>query len=143
MRKPKFAISALVGLTAMLLLGGYFRQATAADMAGARQPVSSSSNPDSLHWPVPAGNQKYGAIDGKHLWQYVVEQAEIARHYRDDGHPQFWGRLAGTSGDVADAQWLLNKYRQIGLTDTRLQTINFFAPAMVGPVLGRHGDGRR
>jgi len=28
------------------------------------------------------------AFDGKHLWQYVMEQAEIARHYRDNGHPQ-------------------------------------------------------
>ena len=74
---------------------------------------------------APGG--KYAAIDGKHLWQYVVEQADIARHYRDSGHPQFWGRLAGTTADVEDAEWLLNKYKQIGL-ETRLQTVNFFAP---------------
>ena len=67
-------------------------------------------------------------IDGKHIWQYVAEQAQIAEHYRDQGHPQFWGRLAGTSGDVEDAQWLVNKYKQIGLTDTRLQTVDFFNP---------------
>jgi hypothetical protein len=84
--------------------------------------------PDPLHWPVPAGNAKYGAIDGKHLWRYVAEQAEIARQYRDSGHPQFWGRLAGTSADTADVQWLMNKYRQIGLTDTHVQTVNYFAP---------------
>jgi len=76
---------------------------------------------------APAQDAKYAAIDGKHLWQYVVEQSDIARHYRDSGHPQFWGRLAGTSADVEDAQWLLNKYKQIGL-ETRLQTVNFFAP---------------
>jgi hypothetical protein len=69
----------------------------------------------------------YAAIDGQHLWHYVVEQAEIARRYRDSGHPQFWGRLAGTSADVEDAEWLLNKYKQIGL-ETRLQTVNFFQP---------------
>lgn len=74
-----------------------------------------------------SGDAKYAAIDGKHLWQYVVEQSDIARRYRDSGHPQFWGRLAGTSADVEDAQWLLNRYKQIGL-ETRLQTINFFAP---------------
>ena len=71
------------------------------------------------------------------------EQAEIAEHYRDAGHPQFWGRLAGTSGDDADAQWLLNKYRQIGLTDTRVQTDQLFRSAMVGPIMERRGDRRR
>src|SRR5437868_4496031 len=76
---------------------------------------------------APVKDAKYAAIDGKHLWQYVVEQSDIARRYRDSGHPQFWGRLAGTSADVEDAQWLLNKYKQIGL-ETRLQTVNFFAP---------------
>jgi hypothetical protein len=81
-----------------------------------------------LHWPLPANETKYGTIDGRHLWQYVVEQAQIAEHYRDAGHSQFWGRLAGTSGDGEDAQWLLGKYRQIGLINTRLQTINYFNP---------------
>jgi hypothetical protein len=116
MGKPRLVISAIAGMAATLLFFGFLWQATAAGTA-----------PDQsyLHWPVPAGSAKYGAIDGKHIWQYVKEQAEIADHYRDEGHPQFWGRVAGTSGDVADAQWLLNKYRQIGL-ETRLQTVNFF-----------------
>src|SRR6185436_10659009 len=46
----------------------------------------------------------------------------------DHGHPQFWGRIAGTSGDVEAAQWLLKKYQQIGLTDTRIQDVAFFHP---------------
>lgn len=78
-------------------------------------------------YAAPAKDAKYAAIDGKHLWHIVVEQAEIARRYRDSGHPQFWGRLAGTSADVEDAEWLLGKFKQIGL-ETRLQTVNFFAP---------------
>jgi hypothetical protein len=116
MRKLKFVSSALAGLA---LLSGYSWHATAAGKTDTAQ---------SLHRAVPAGAPKYGAIDGKHLWHYVVEQAEIARHYRDNGHPQFWGRFAGTSGDVEDAQWLLDKYRQIGLADTHTQTVAFFAP---------------
>ena len=113
MKKLGFAVSA-----AALFLCGSLWRATAADTAP----------PDYLHWPLPAGAAKYGAIDGKHLWQYVMEQAEIARHYRDSGHPQFWGRLAGTSGDDEDVTWLLGKYRQIGLTDAHAQTVNFFQP---------------
>ena len=113
MKTFKFA-----AIGAAALIGGSLWHASSAD----------SALPNYLHWPLPAGAAKYGAIDGKHLWQYVVEQAQIARHYRDNGHPQFWGRLAGTSGDEEDVQWLLNKYRQIGLTDAHAQTIAFFQP---------------
>jgi hypothetical protein len=113
MRNWQFAVSA-----AALILCGSFWRATAADDA----------SPDPLRWPLPAGAAKYGAIDGKHLWQYVAEQSAIARRYRDSGHPQFWGRFAGTSGDDEDVQWLLGKYRQIGLTDAHAQPVNFFQP---------------
>jgi hypothetical protein len=82
-------------------------------------------------WPLPATGKAYGTIDGKHLWQYVREQADIAERYRDQGHPQFWGRIAGTSGDLEDAQWLLSKYQQAGLTDTHSQTVAFFGPQWV------------
>ena len=78
-----------------------------------------------------AGQNAYSTIDGNHLWQYVREQADIAERYRDQGHPQFWGRIAGTSGDVDDVQWLLAKYRQAGLTDIHSQTVNFFDPQWV------------
>jgi len=103
------------------------RKATAQQMPS-HQPDSSSTASELLRWPLATANEKYGAIDGKRMWQYVLEQAKIAEDYRDNGHSQFWGRISGTSSDVADAQWLLNKYRQIGLTDTRMQTINYFAP---------------
>jgi hypothetical protein len=83
-------------------------------------------------FPLPKGEEAYGDIDGKHVWQYVVEQAKIATDYRDNGHPQYWGRIAGTSGDEADAQWLMNKYHQIGLTDVHAQTIKYFVPQWVG-----------
>ena len=112
MRKVTFVAPVLAGVAALLLL------------AGAGQAVDSSF--DYLHWP--SADAKYATIDGKHIWQNVKEQADIAERYRDSGHPQFWGRLAGTSSDVEDTQWLLNKYRQIGLTDTRVQTINLFNP---------------
>lgn len=90
-------------------------------------PAQAGDAPDYLHW-ASATDAKYSAIDGKHLWQNVVEQAQIAEHYRDNGHPQFWGRISGTSGDTEDAHWLENKYRQAGLTDTRIQTVAYLAP---------------
>jgi len=74
--------------------------------------------------PVPAADQAYAAIDGKHLHSYVVEQSGISRRYRDQGHPQFWGRIIGTSSDTESAQWLLDKFKQIGLTDTKIQPVD-------------------
>ena len=83
---------------------------------------------DYLRAPIPPGAAKYGAIDGHKMWAAVDEQAKIAEHYRDTGHPQFWGRISGTSGDAEDAQWLQKKFVAAGLTDTRIQTVNYLSP---------------
>ena len=116
-----------VGLASALVLFGVSHPAGLAGQAS--QPrASSPSAPAYLGWPLPASGAQYAGIDGKHLWQYVQDQADIARRYRDQGHPQFWGRIAGTSGDVEAADWLLAKFRQIGLSDTRVQPVAFFHP---------------
>ncbi|HEX6895657.1 MAG TPA: M28 family peptidase [Bryobacteraceae bacterium] len=77
-----------------------------------------------LEWPLPPGEARYRAIDGKHLHEYVVQQAEISRHYRDQGHPKFWGRIIGTSSDAESAEWLAARFKDIGLTDVRIQPID-------------------
>jgi hypothetical protein len=74
-----------------------------------------------LEWPLPAGEERYGAIDGQHLHGYVVEQAGISTRYRDQGHPKFWGRIIGTSGDAESAEWLAAKFKAIGLSDVHIQ----------------------
>lgn len=98
--------------------------------AGQRAPQPAGPAPDHqfLTWPLPASAKAYGAIDGRRMWDYVNEQAAIAQRYRDQGHPQFWGIVAGTSGDAEDAQWLLQQYQRIGLADTRIQTVAMFHP---------------
>jgi len=77
-----------------------------------------------LRWPLPPGAQAYADIDGRHLHRFVVDQAAIARRYRDQGHPQFWGRITGTSGDAESADWLATHFRRIGMTDVRIQPID-------------------
>jgi hypothetical protein len=110
------ALLVSVAVVAVFVMGSRVYQANA---AGQRErPATSSSAPVFVGWPLPATGKAYGTIDGKHLWQYVKEKGDIAERYRDQGHPQFWGIIAGTSGDVEDAQWMLEKYQQIGLTDT-------------------------
>jgi peptidase M28-like protein len=76
-----------------------------------------------LEWPLAPGQQAYARIDGRHLHQYVVEQAAIARRYRDQGHPKFWGRIIGTSADAESAEWLAGKFKAIGLSDARIQPL--------------------
>src|SRR4029077_20870061 len=56
--------------------------------------------------------------------QYVNDMTAISRRYRDNGHPQFWGRITGTAADAENAQWMLEKFRQIGLTDVRTQSFD-------------------
>src|SRR5690348_11790162 len=92
------------------------------------QDVPETQGNDLIHMPLPKGEEAYRDFDGKHLWRYVAEQAKISRDYRDSGHPQWWGRIVGTSADETDVQWLLNKYRQIGLADAHAQTVKFFRP---------------
>jgi peptidase M28-like protein len=74
-----------------------------------------------LAWRLAPSEQKYAAIDGAHLKQYVGELTAMARKYRDSGHPQYWGRIIGTSADTENAEWLMQKLRQIGLSDVHEQ----------------------
>ncbi len=74
-----------------------------------------------VQFPLPLGQQAYANIDGRHLHQYVVEQANIARKYRDAGHPKFWGRIIGTSADAADVEWMVAKFKAAGLADVHSQ----------------------
>lgn len=89
-------------------------------------PVRGLGNLDDalLEWPLAPGDARYGAINGKHLREYVAEQATISRQYRDQGHPKFWGRIVGTSSDAQDAEWLATKFRKIGLSDVRIQPLD-------------------
>jgi hypothetical protein len=72
-------------------------------------------------WRLAPSEQEYGSIEGDHLKRYVTELTAISRRYRDNGHPQFWGRLIGTESDEESAQWMLEKLRKIGLTDVHQQ----------------------
>lgn len=74
-----------------------------------------------VRFPLPPGQEAYANIDGKHMHQYVVEQAAISRKYRDAGHPKFWGRIIGTSADAEDVDWMIAKFKAAGLTDVRSQ----------------------
>jgi Peptidase family M28 len=74
-------------------------------------------------WRLAPSEQPYGSIDGEHLKGYVEELCAISRRYRDKGH-QFWGRIIGTEAHAENAQWMLAKFRQIGLSDVHEQPLD-------------------
>jgi Peptidase family M28 len=74
-----------------------------------------------LQWQLPAARAAYKPIDGKRIHQYVEDLTAISRRYRDNGHPQFWGRIIGTQADADTAQWVLDKFESFGMADVRLQ----------------------
>ena len=80
--------------------------------------------PSELGWHLAPSEQRYASIDGERLKQYVGEQTAISRRYRDNGHPQFWGRIIGTTADTENAEWLMQKFRQLGLSDVHDQSFD-------------------
>ncbi len=90
----------------------------------ARATAADDLNESLLRWPLPPGAEAYADIDGRRLHQYVVQQAEISWRYRDGGHPQFWGRITGTSADAESAEWLAAEFRDLGLADVRIQRLD-------------------
>src|SRR6516165_11141163 len=108
MWKTVFSIAGIVGLIIA---------------AQAQGPAGRSFEVPYLDWPLLPSEQQYAAIDGQHLKQYVDDQTAISRRYRDHGH-QFWGRIIGTDADAENAQWLLEKFRKIGLSEVREQSLN-------------------
>jgi Peptidase family M28 len=93
--------------------------------AQTRRPAEPLHNRDvEIGWNLAPADQKYASIDGAHLKSYVREITAMSRRYRDNGHPQFWGRITGTSADAENAQWMLAKFRQIGLSDVREQVLD-------------------
>ena len=74
-----------------------------------------------LQWPLPPGAERYRDIDGRRMHADVVAQANIARRYRDQVNPKYWGRIIGHSSDAESKEWLLDRFRAAGLSDVRAQ----------------------
>jgi len=121
-----------------------------AGRAGAAEPAARGARPTEpartrkgeVGWRLAAEDQKYAAINGDHLKTYVDELTAIARRYRDNGHPQFWGRIIGTEADAENARWLMDKFKQIGLSDVRDQPFDLppqWMPQSWSVVASGHG----
>jgi peptidase M28-like protein len=114
------SVPPVVVIVATAMLSGHAQTRQAAPALRSPLPALHPMDEQYMEWPLRPEDKMYAAIDGRHLKQYVGEAVAIAERYRDQGH-QFWGRITGTSADVDTQQWVLNKFKQIGLTDIRTQ----------------------
>jgi len=105
----------------VLMCAAIVRGQTQTQAAGTPAHVLGNLAEALLQWPLPPGEERYAAINGKHLHRYIVEQAAVSRRYRDQGHPKFWGRIIGTSGDTESAEWLAGKFKAIGMANVHIQ----------------------
>jgi len=75
-------------------------------------------------WPSAAANKSYEEITSGSLMADVEALAAISRRYRDHGHPQFWGRIIGTDADGENAEWMMDRFRALGLKNVHEEMID-------------------
>jgi hypothetical protein len=75
-------------------------------------------------WRLAPENQRYAAIAPDRLMADAEALTAMARHYRDSGHPQFWGRIIGTEADAQNARWMMTRFRDLGLADVHEQSFD-------------------
>src|SRR5262245_4427274 len=123
-RKTNYSVVSVVSVTAVLvaLLGLSGHAQAPATGRGAR--AETFKRASEVGWHLAPAEQSYASIDGVKLKGYVEELTAMSRTYRDHGHLQFWGRIIGTSADAENAQWMMAKFRALGMTDVREQAFD-------------------
>jgi hypothetical protein len=77
---------------------------------------------DYIRFPLPPGAEAYADVDPFAIKATIGEITAISRKSRDDGN-QYWGRIAGTPYDRMTQDWLMDRFRKLGLKDLRRQEI--------------------
>jgi len=107
----------------------------AAAVVSAQQPLApgvqrARENPVTMHphdldasfisMPLPAGQEKYGKLDGARMKTFVNEITAVSRKSRDDGE-LLWGRQAGTKYDDMVEGIVEARFKEWGLSNVRRQ----------------------
>ncbi len=113
-----FSAGAVMAVAAL----GFAYQAEAQSGGSIYNPKSWTAPDYPAHF-FPPDAAPYKDIDGHHLHDYVQHLADIARNYRDNGHPQYWGRSISTTAEHEAADWIAQKFKDAGLSDVHVQTV--------------------
>ena len=65
-------------------------------------------------WPLTPEQKEYAPIDGARMKRHVVNLAQMALQYRNEGH-QWWGRFPGTSADREGMAYMTKEFESLGL----------------------------
>ena len=107
----------------------YQAQAQSGDSA-----LSPPYNPESWSTPdypvrvLPPEAAPYKDIDGHRLHGYVQDLAKISERFRDNGNPQFWGRIISSPAEHETADYIATKFKEFGLSDVHVQTVAIPVP---------------
>lgn len=75
-----------------------------------------------IRMPLPAGDERYGPIDGYRMKEHVRALTAIARTHHEAGE-RYWGRLLGSKADAEAEEYIAAKFREFGL-DVRMQPVS-------------------
>ena len=116
----------LAGTVAVVAAFGSVYQAQAQSGDAALKPPYNPESWTTPDYPVrllPPDAAPYKDIDGHHIHDYVQYLAGISERYRDNGHPQFWGRVISSPAEHETADWIAAKFKEFGLSDVHVQTV--------------------
>src|ERR1700680_1317431 len=69
---------------------------------------------DYIRFPLPQGAEAYADVDALKIKAMIGEITAISRKSRDDGN-QYWGRIPGTPYDRMTQDWVIDRFKQLGL----------------------------
>ena len=65
-----------------------------------------------IRMPLPAGDERYGPIDGYRMKEHVRALTAIARTHHEAGE-RYWGRLLGSKADAEAEEYIAAKFREV------------------------------
>lgn len=89
---------------------------------GLTDPPVLSDPPQTEAAIVPADDPEEPAFDGEAIYADLETIVGFADEMEASG-AQFWGRIAGLPSQAATAEWVAEQYRDAGLQDVEVQTI--------------------
>jgi hypothetical protein len=76
-----------------------------------------------IRFPLPKGAEAYADVDAFAIKATIGEITSISRKSRDDGN-QYWGRIPGTPYDRMTEDYVMDRFKKLGLKDVRRQEID-------------------
>ena len=71
---------------------------------------------------LAASQDPYGDIRGEDVHQYLSEIIEVTVANRPEGE-RFWGRIAGSAAEWATADYIAERFRELGLEDVHTEWV--------------------